>query len=495
MNDAMGAPVPLLAQAPRGRPLLGLAETRRPIVVVLGPQHSGTAVCAYALNLLGVDITEIEPAADPHERNASPDREIWERQPIRQFHDRIFELFDRDAAGPLYDFALPVAWWADPRLVPVRRDIVGFLEDRVTAGNFGFADARTVRLLPLWQQIFAELKLQAKFVLCLRNPGAAAGTARLREGLAPEIAEYRWFLHMADFFRYAGKVEHCAIEYERWREEPSANFDRLQDFLGFDWLHGAAEREMALAGIAGLADGAEPGGSPEPHQPMVRSFYRLARGGAQPGSAGPREQIVQQFVAFQQLQKPIEKALAAQAAAAGQAAGERDSLAADCAALGAELATARALLAERDAALAQTRAQLHVSSQGLAERDEALQSLAARLREAEALAAETNVQREELETACRAGDARAETLRGSLAQTEAARDTLQALVGAIRQELAEARDAGNQQAASLREQLAAARQVGQAAMRALALTAVPAPPAVRLGWLTMIRRRLGFIAR
>jgi hypothetical protein len=313
MNDAMGAPVPLLAQAPRGRPLLGLAETRRPIVVVLGPQHSGTAVCAYALNLLGVDITEIEPAADPHERNASPDREIWERQPIRQFHDRIFELFDRDAAGPLYDFALPVAWWADPRLMPVRRDIVAFLEDRVTAGTFGFADARTVRLLPLWQQIFAELKLQAKFVLCLRNPGAAAGTARLREGLAPEIAEYRWFLHMADFFRYAGKVEHCAIEYERWREEPSANFDRLQDFLGFDWLHGAAEREMALAGIAGLADGAEPGGSPEPRQPMVRSFYRLARGGAQPGSAGPREQIVQQFVAFQQLQKPIEKALAAQA--------------------------------------------------------------------------------------------------------------------------------------------------------------------------------------
>jgi hypothetical protein len=528
MDDGMSAPAPLLVQAPRGRPLLGLAETRRPIVVVLGPQGCGTAVCAYALSLLGIDMTEIEPtAADRIEASSPLAQDSWERQPIRQFHDRILDVFNRAAAGPFYDFALPVAWWADPRLAPVRRDIAAFLEDRVTTGNFGFADPRTVRLLPLWQQVFAELRVQPKFVLCLRNPGAAAGSAHQRDGLDPEIAEYRWFVHMADFFRYAGKVEHCAIEYQAWRDEPSANLDRLQDFLGIEWLHGAAERELALAGVAALAGDAGETLATEPRHPMVRSFYRLARAPVQPGITGPREQIVQQFVAFQQLQRPLEKALAAHASAAAAAARERDGLAADCAALGAEQATARARLAEQDAALISLETRL----------DETESLLAAAKRERDRAA---DARTAEAEAGLAAAHSEAEALRGALAQTGTARDELQALVAAIRQELQDTRDAGKEQAAELRsarrdlaerdranaamrteladatrarhdeadrrqalereaaglrDSLAASRQVGQAAMRALALAVAPAPPVERAGWLLTIRRRLRLAGR
>ena len=441
----------------------------------------------------------------------------------------------------------------DPRIVPIRREIAGFLDGRVAAGNLGFADPRTVRMLPLWQQIFAELKLQPKFVLCLRNPAAAARSAHQCDGVDPDIAEYRWFVHMADFFRYAGKAEHCALEYEAWCNDPAANLDKLQDFLGLEWLHGATERDLALASIAALAASPEEAHNPEPRQPMVRSFYRLARGSDdKPGAAGPREQIVQQFVAFQQLQKPLEKSLAAHAAAATEIARRRDSLAADCAALGAELATARLTLAEQDAALAQGRAQLEGAGRLVTEREAAQQALQARFDEAASLLAAVRSEGQELQAAAAAtrqelaaarlaGDERAAaldasllSLRSEIAERDRTAEALEAALQASRRERDRAstalqtevaaaeqarrseveelrsalrrgeqeivrraadRQAAEAEAAALRDALSAARQVGKAAMQALALAAIPMPPVERAGWLSTIRRRLWLPAR
>jgi len=53
--------------------------------------------------------------------------------------------------------ALPVAWWADPRVVQIRREIVAFLEQRMGDGYFGFKDPRTVRLMPVWHWLVAGL--------------------------------------------------------------------------------------------------------------------------------------------------------------------------------------------------------------------------------------------------------------------------------------------------------------------------------------------------
>jgi hypothetical protein len=73
---------------------------------------------------------------------------------------------------------LPVAWWADPRVAEVRREIAGFLERRMGNAYFGFKDPRTVRLMPMWHQIINELRLTPKIVFCLRKPAQVATLAQ-----------------------------------------------------------------------------------------------------------------------------------------------------------------------------------------------------------------------------------------------------------------------------------------------------------------------------
>src|SRR6201993_1104078 len=104
---------------------------RRPIVLVLGMHRSGTSLCSQLLSALGVDMAD--ELRVPGHTSPAPDnpRGHWERWEIVEFHDRIFRLFNRDYFGRFHDFALPVAWWADPRVVQIRREMVAFLRQRM----------------------------------------------------------------------------------------------------------------------------------------------------------------------------------------------------------------------------------------------------------------------------------------------------------------------------------------------------------------------------
>ena len=53
-------------------------------------------------------------------------------------------------------------------------------------GYFGFKDPRTAELMPLWHQIFNELKLAPKLVLCLRNPAQVARSLDNVTGSIPQ---------------------------------------------------------------------------------------------------------------------------------------------------------------------------------------------------------------------------------------------------------------------------------------------------------------------
>ena len=314
MNDGSGASASFLREAPQRRALSALPAVRRPIALVVGPEYNGISVSAYALSLLGVAMTDSNLSSTVASAQTSFRQADWQRQAVRQLHQRVLSLFGRDDSGPLRHFALPVAWWADPRVVAIRHELSEFLEDQLADGFFGFADPATMRLLPIWQQVFAELKLLPKVVLCIRSPALAARSLRETEGLDPDLVEYSWFVHMTDFFRYATKLEYCVIEYEAWQEDPSGNFDRLQNFLGIEWQQGEPDRNLALAGIPLLTDPIGRMPDREVRNPIVRAFYNHARHSAEePATRRKAEEIAAQFLAFQQLQWPLEKALATHA--------------------------------------------------------------------------------------------------------------------------------------------------------------------------------------
>ena len=164
MNDHMLSPQSLSIEPPRRDRITAISSAvqRRPIVLVVGMHRSGTSLCSHLLSALGVDMADTisgRGAASPVPENPHGH---WERWEIVEFHDRILGLFNRDYEGCFHDFALPVAWWADPRVAQIRREIIAFLERRMGDGYFGFKDPRTVRLMPVWHQILNDLKLSPK---------------------------------------------------------------------------------------------------------------------------------------------------------------------------------------------------------------------------------------------------------------------------------------------------------------------------------------------
>src|SRR5215469_2816464 len=276
------------------------AGQRRPIAVVLGMHRSGTSLCSHILSAMGIDM------ADDIDAVPSNAKGHWERLEIMEYHERILRLFNRDFFSPLHDFPLPAAWWADPRVCKLRRGFVAFLASRMGDGYFGFKEPRTVRLMPLWHQIFSDLKLAPKVVLCLRNPAQVARSLKERDDLDPALGEYRWLIYMIDFFRYCGQFEICTVEYDDWFENPCTNFEKLKKFLDVAWQQSRADLNLVLSSIIDPALRHDTSHSDMPHEPLVLSLYRLVSEFGREGVT--RDEInkfVAEFLRFQISQRPL----------------------------------------------------------------------------------------------------------------------------------------------------------------------------------------------
>ena len=302
MNDNLMTAHPLTrgaSAAPRVA-AISAAGQRRPIAVVLGMHRSGTSLCSHILSAMGIDM------ADDIDAVPSNAKGHWERLEIMEYHERILRLFNRDFFSPLHDFPLPAAWWADPRVYQIRREIVAFLASRMGDGYFGFKEPRTVRLMPLWHQIFSDLKLVPKVVLCLRNPAQVSRSLKERDDLDPALGEYRWLIYMIDFFRYCGQFEICTVEYDDWFENPCTNFEKLRKFLDVEWRQSPADLDLVLSSIIDPALRHDNQHDIEPRGPFVRSLYWLARDFGREGTVRDEvNEFVAQFMHFQTSQRPL----------------------------------------------------------------------------------------------------------------------------------------------------------------------------------------------
>jgi hypothetical protein len=499
MNDDMLSSQPLSIEPLRRDRITAISSAvqRRPIVLVLGMHRSGTSLCSHILSALGVDMADKIPgpgASSPHPSNP---RGHWERWEIVEFHDRILRLFNRDYLGRFHDFALPVAWWADPRVAEIRHEIVAFLEGRMGDGYFGFKDPRTVRLMPMWHQIFNELKLAPRIVLCLRNPAQVARSLHTRDGLDPANGEYRWLVHMIDFYRYTNNLDCCAVEYEEWFNNPAANIEKLQKFLDLPWQQSESDLALLLSDLVDPTARHDDSAHREASQPLVRTLYRLA------GQAGEdttvRDQIayiVSQFVSFQQLQRPLLQAFEDVA-----------KTAAKYPEIEQEAAALRVLVDERDAGIASAELRANAPEASLAdalaeidrqrsqiadlakERDAEIEreanELKATLAEREAALRRAEQEAQEQAAAALTMQSEIAVLRDALARAERAEQerasaaiTLQAELGALRKTLAHAEREAQQGAAAaqaLEAELGALRRrLTQAEAEAKEPTAVAA---------------------
>jgi len=282
-----------------------LAEGERSIFVVVGMHRSGTSLCANALGLLGVDM------ADEIGDNRSNPLGHFERWEFMELQDEILSLFDRSYFSPTHDYPLPPAWWADFRLRPIRERLKERLQQIMCRSYlFGFKDPRTTRLMPMWNQIFTELRLMPKFIVCLRNPAHVAASLFARENLEVEAGELRALDYMVDALRHTRGRSRCFIRYDDWLKEPMVNGSKLLNFVNYSTVE---RRELEVAIQTVVRPEANRSGRTETQarQPLIRNFYDLVdrfveSDGADQSVDSKIESFIHSYIAFRQLLGPFE---------------------------------------------------------------------------------------------------------------------------------------------------------------------------------------------
>lgn len=144
-------------------------------IIVLGMHRSGTSAMTGLISAFGPALgDDLLPA------NEANPKGFFESRRLVELNNRILESVGSawDALEPL-----PERWWELPPAAALKADLAAFLQG-LDAGAAPplLKDPRLSKTLPLWKEVFAEAGITAKYVVCLRDPGAVAHSQRAMKG-------------------------------------------------------------------------------------------------------------------------------------------------------------------------------------------------------------------------------------------------------------------------------------------------------------------------
>lgn len=143
-------------------------------VVVLGMHRSGTSALTGFLHMLGLHAgNKLLPA---NEFNA---RGYFECADIVAIHDGLL-----DALGSSWHDVrpLPDGWTTFPAAQQAKSRLVSIFNAEFGTGDICvLKDPRICRLLPLWQEIFAELEITPAFIIATRHPEEVVASLAYRD--------------------------------------------------------------------------------------------------------------------------------------------------------------------------------------------------------------------------------------------------------------------------------------------------------------------------
>jgi hypothetical protein len=191
-----------------------------PVIPLLGMHRSGTSALAGALHKLGADLgpesSWLHPAAD---------------NPLGFFEYQAVVDINRDVLAALGGTwssppPLPPGWVDDERLRD-HRERARQLAAELPA-NMVVKDPRLSLTQPLWDEVSAPQPA----LLCVRHPGAVAGSLNKRNELTMEQGLYLWFRYNAASMMC--RPDALVIEYERLLADPEAELRRAAAHIGLE---------------------------------------------------------------------------------------------------------------------------------------------------------------------------------------------------------------------------------------------------------------------
>jgi septal ring factor EnvC (AmiA/AmiB activator) len=194
-------------------------------IIVLGMHRSGTSAMSGVLHILGVDLGPklMQPAPD------NP-KGFWEHDEIVAIHDRLLAALNL-SWNDLDPF--PDKWWKAKSVTPFRKELVEILQrDFHESELWGLKDPRMCRLMPLWLDIFSEIKCQPYFVHVVRNPIEVAESLRKRNGFSRRKSILLWMVHELEAEQWTREHPRVFISFRQLLENWPGTLEKISEGLG-----------------------------------------------------------------------------------------------------------------------------------------------------------------------------------------------------------------------------------------------------------------------
>lgn len=193
-------------------------------VFVIGMHRSGTSALAGALSSLGVNLGNNLIAGD-----ANNPKGYFENLDIVEINEAIL----KSLGCCWHSLVIPDRWQdVDVHLRTQAQDVIS--RHLSSSMPWGFKDPRVTRLLPFWQDVLKQNKLEPRYILANRHPLSVARSLNRRDNFPVAHSLALWLMH-----QYAGLQMILAdrvlvVDYDLMLSDPSVQLKRISAFLDID---------------------------------------------------------------------------------------------------------------------------------------------------------------------------------------------------------------------------------------------------------------------
>ncbi|RZD15989.1 MAG: hypothetical protein EVJ46_07265 [Candidatus Acididesulfobacter guangdongensis] len=201
--------------------------TEKRIIAVVGVPRSGTSAITKGLDALGIYIGKA--------RYSPPDigneKGFFEDADINSLNYGLLKILTGKPDNAILINLKNIPDQAISIFKSAAKDI---LKERL--GNtdiFGFKDPFIAKLLPIWQEIFNELKLNVSYVVACRNPKSSALSMVKRGNMDIIIAYYIWLSGMVSVLdcilnpMFMSSSDAVFVDYDDMLENPEAQLLKI----------------------------------------------------------------------------------------------------------------------------------------------------------------------------------------------------------------------------------------------------------------------------
>jgi|GEM_PF-1067046 len=202
-------------------------KQKKNLYIVVGMPRSGTSAITRGLKALGIDLGD----------NFGSGNNKWNPTGFWEDKDIVYKI-NRGVSFALNDNWMSVHLIDDqcrnnPVLSDLKLSATHILQKRLAStSSWGFKDPRTSRVLPFWQEVFAELHLSDNYIIALRNPLACASSWRRLSGADIEIGLLLWLIHLIPVINCTHGRNRLMVSYDLLMQNPRQQLARIKDKLG-----------------------------------------------------------------------------------------------------------------------------------------------------------------------------------------------------------------------------------------------------------------------